>query len=106
MPLKQGTYALVGGPSFETPAELRLMQVCGVDAVGMSTVQEAITARHCSIEVMGFSLITNKCNMKVRETKRTEEELDALTNEVLDVAKSRENDLRLFISTVIERMRI
>ena len=48
--LREGVYALVGGPNFESPAELRMMGgACGVDAVGMSTVYEAITARHCGI---------------------------------------------------------
>ena len=59
IPLPRGTYAAVLGPSYETPAEIRYLQGVGADAVGMSTVPEAITARALGMKVMGFSLITN-----------------------------------------------
>jgi purine-nucleoside phosphorylase len=59
IPLRRGTYAAVLGPSYETPAEIRYLQGVGADAVGMSTVPEAITARALGMKVMGFSLITN-----------------------------------------------
>jgi purine-nucleoside phosphorylase len=59
LPLAHGTYAAVAGPSYETPAEIRYLQAIGVDAVGMSTVPEALVARHMGIELLGLSCISN-----------------------------------------------
>ena len=57
--LRQGVYMMFSGPCYETPAEIRMARTLGADAVGMSTVPEAITAAHCGIEVIGISCITN-----------------------------------------------
>lgn len=57
--LKEGVYFFMTGPQFETPAEIRAIRVLGGDAVGMSTVTETLTAAHASMDVLGFSLITN-----------------------------------------------
>lgn len=57
--LHEGVYLAVGGPSFETPAEIRAFRTLGADAVGMSTVHETIVARHCGLRVAAISAITN-----------------------------------------------
>lgn len=57
--LQEGVYAQVTGPSFEGPADIRLLRVAGCDAVGMSTAVEAIAARHCGMKLCGVSCISN-----------------------------------------------
>lgn len=61
--LREGIYASLAGPSFETPADLRFLQMIGVDAVGMSTVPEVTVARHSGMRVLGVSGISNKANL-------------------------------------------
>ncbi len=57
--LHEGVYAQVGGPSYETGAELKFLHTAGADAVGMSTAPEVVVARHMGMRVLGISLITN-----------------------------------------------
>lgn len=57
--IHEGIYAMVSGPSYETRAEARMIQALGADVVGMSTVPEVIVARHCGIQILCISLVTN-----------------------------------------------
>ncbi|HVV69721.1 MAG TPA: purine-nucleoside phosphorylase [Gammaproteobacteria bacterium] len=59
IPTREGVYVAVLGPSFETPAEIRAFKKLGADVVGMSTVAEVITARHCGLKVLAISIVTN-----------------------------------------------
>ena len=61
--LREGVYAWLSGPSFESPADLRFLRIGGADAVGMSTVPEVIVARHGNTRVLGLSGISNKANL-------------------------------------------
>ncbi|PKL26404.1 MAG: purine-nucleoside phosphorylase [Spirochaetae bacterium HGW-Spirochaetae-3] len=78
---RSGVYAWMTGPSFETPAEIRMLRVLGADAVGMSTVPEAITAHHCGIRVAGVSCISNMA-AGVLDQPVTEEEVFEITQRV------------------------
>ncbi len=75
--LREGVYAGLSGPSFESPADLRFLRMAGADAVGMSTVSEVIVARHGGTRVLGFSGISNKANLDGNTVTTHEEVLDA-----------------------------
>lgn len=77
IPLKRGVYAGGRGPAYETPAEVKMLKTLGADAVGMSTVQEAVAARHCGMRVAGISLITNLA-AGISETPLSHEEVTAM----------------------------
>lgn len=74
IPLREGVYACLAGPSFETPADLRFLHGVGVDAVGMSTVPEVTVAHHGGTRVLGISGVSNKANLD-GETLTTHEEV-------------------------------
>lgn len=75
--LREGVYAGLSGPSFESPADLRFLRLAGVDAVGMSTVPEVIIARHGGMRVLGLSGISNKANLDGSTITTHEEVIEA-----------------------------
>lgn len=77
IPLQEGVYCALSGPSFEGPADLRFLQMAGADAVGMSTVPEVIVARHGGMRVLGFSGISNKANLDGSTVTTHEEVIEA-----------------------------
>jgi len=89
---------MLGGPNFETVAELRMLKTCGVDAVGMSTIPEVLVACHCGIRVFAFSLITNECIVDEHSSESANHE------EVIQTAKEKEKTLRTFVSRIVEGM--
>jgi purine-nucleoside phosphorylase len=74
--VEHGVYVAVSGPSYETPAEIRAFRGLGADAVGMSTVHEAIAARHLGMEVLGVSCISNMAAGMLAQPITEEEVLD------------------------------
>ena len=77
IPLREGVYCALSGPSFEGPADLRFLRIAGADAVGMSTVPEVIVARHGGMRVLGFSGISNKANLDGSTATTHEEVIEA-----------------------------
>ena len=85
--LAEGVYLAVTGPSFETPAEIRAYRTLGADAVGMSTVQETILARHCGLRVAAVSVITNLAEGMGDEPLSHEQTLRAAHDGAGDLAR-------------------
>ena len=77
IPLREGVYCALSGPSFEGPADLRFLRGIGADAVGMSTVPEVIVARHGGMRVLGLSGISNKANLDGSTATTHEEVIEA-----------------------------
>jgi purine-nucleoside phosphorylase len=94
--LAHGIYVAVHGPSYETPAEIRYLRTIGADAVGMSTVPEAIVARHMAMEVLGISCITNPAAGVLPEPLRHDE--------VMEVARRVEGEFSSLLEGTIERL--
>jgi len=77
IPLREGIYCALSGPSFEGPADLRFLRMAGADAVGMSTAPEVIVARHGGMRAMGLSGISNKANLDGSTATTHEEVIEA-----------------------------
>lgn len=78
--IKEGVYWANSGPSYETPAEINMIRKLGGDAVGMSTVPEAIVANYCGLNVLGISCITNAASSSFGEKLSHEEVIEAAAN--------------------------
>ena len=92
----EGVYCYMTGPQYETPAEIRAIRTIGGDAAGMSTVPEAIVARHCGMEILGISLITNKAaGLGGAELSHAE---------VQDIAKKAEQNMVTLVKSTVGRM--
>ena len=94
--LQQGVYCWLNGPTYETPAEIRMVRTLGADAVGMSTVPEIIIARHGGMRVLGVSCITNMA-AGVLDQPLNHEEVMAMGNKV-------KGTFRALLDGVIEAM--
>lgn len=94
--LKEGVYAYMTGPQFETPAEIRMLRMIGADVVGMSTVPEMIAAAHCGMKVLGISCVTNFA-AGVTGAPMTEEE-------VLETSAKTTNTFCALLDAVIRRL--
>ena len=92
----EGVYFFMPGPQFETPAEIRAIRLLGGDAVGMSTVTEALTAAHCGIELLGFSVITNMAAGMLDQPLTTEE--------VSETGRMIEERFSAYLKSVIREM--
>jgi len=93
--VRQGVYAMVGGPNYETVAELKMLKALGVDSVGLSTLPETIIAHHCGMKVFACSLITNMCVVEYNTVETNHEE-------VIETGKKRANDMKDFIAKMVE----
>jgi purine-nucleoside phosphorylase len=96
VPLNDGVYLAVLGPSFETPAEIRAFRTLGADLVGMSTVHEVIAARHMGVEVLGFSLVTNMAAGVVDKSIHHEE--------VMEIGKRVEAQFTVLLKALIPKV--
>lgn len=96
MPLQEGVYAAMMGPSFETPAEIQMLRVLGADAVGMSTVPEVIAASHMRLPVLAVSLITNMAAGVLDQPLSGEE--------VIEIGKQKGAQMQALVERVIEEM--
>jgi purine-nucleoside phosphorylase len=95
-PLARGVYVALHGPSYETPAEIRFLRTIGADAVGMSTVPEAIVARHMGLEVLGISCITNPAAGVLPKP--------LVHDEVMEVANRVRAEFSALLEGIIERL--
>ena len=104
IPLAHGVYAGVHGPSYETPAEVRYLRAIGADAVGMSTVAEAIAARHLGMEVLGLSCVTNLAAGVSGTTEGGATESRLTHEDVLAIARATSGRIASLLRDIIPAM--
>ena len=104
IPLTEGVYLAVLGPSFETPAEIRAFRTLGADLVGMSTVHEVIVARHAGIEVLGISLVTNMAAGVIPEGHQTAETIHH--DDVMEIGRRVEQQFTALLTSLIPQLPI
>ncbi|MGB3905066.1 MAG: purine-nucleoside phosphorylase [Anaerolineae bacterium] len=102
--LRQGTYAMSAGPTFETPADVRFLRLIGADAVGMSTVPEVIVARHEGMRALGISHISNVIPVDAAPSADQPTAQESLHEEVLDAGRKVVPKLSLLIKGILSRM--
>jgi purine-nucleoside phosphorylase len=102
IPLAEGVYLAVLGPSFETPAEIRAFRTLGADLVGMSTVNEVIVARHMGLEVFGLSIVTNMAAGVIASGHQTAEPI--LHDDVMEVGRRAEKHITGLLTALIPRI--
>jgi purine-nucleoside phosphorylase len=95
--IQKGVYAAMTGPNLETGAEYRFLRIIGADAVGMSTIPEAIVANHMKMKVLGISIITDECFPDALRPTNVEE--------IIRVANKAEPRLTRIMKEVVRRMR-
>lgn len=92
----EGTYLMMTGPCYETPAEIRMTRLLGGDAVGMSTVPEVIAANHCGIKVLGISCITNMAAGILNQP--------LIHSEVIETSNKVKNKFTKLVSEIIKKI--
>ncbi|XP_023819643.1 purine nucleoside phosphorylase [Oryzias latipes] len=95
--IREGVYCMVSGPNFETIAEARMLWILGCDSVGMSMVPEVTVAKHCGLQVVALSLITNKVSLDYSREEKVNHE------EVLEICKMRAELLQKLVTSLISR---
>lgn len=94
--VRKGVYAAMSGPSYETPAEINMLRIMGADAVGMSTVPEALVANYCGMNVLGISCITNSA-AGVHPSRLSHAE-------VVETAEKVKNSFKMLLTSLIKEV--
>lgn len=96
--LRQGTYCYVNGPSYETPSEVSFLRTLGGDTVGMSTINEVIVARHSGLQLLGLSLVTNRC------LGRDDTGIPPSHKEVVDAVNAVQTKIQNLVKNIVSRI--
>ena len=97
---KNGTYCFVSGPTYESRAECKFLRSIGGDSVGMSTIPEVITAKHCGMRILGLSLITNKVVTEVKKNT-----VHATHAEVLAAVQTAGKNVEAIVKTMMPALK-